>query len=161
MKNLFSLLALLISSTSIMQCPYASADDALTVQVKETKLRSAPHQWANSISSLKYGDSIFPENTSEDWVSGTTKSKQKGFVHISALTSKKIVLASGKSASNIVDPTDVILAGKGFSKATEDEYARQNAGSNFKAVDSVLAMQVPDSDVVSFMKEGQLGGGEK
>ena len=155
---------LIILSTMVFSFTFStlsSAENLMTVQVKETKLRSAPQQWASSISSLRYGDTLTAEKVENNWVSGLTKSKQKGFVHISALTSKTIVLSSNKIASNTVDPTDVILAGKGFSQATENEYARKNGASNFKAVDTVQTLQVVDSELIGFMRDGHIGEGAK
>ena len=146
----------------ILSCAeFVGADSLMSVQVKETKLRSAPRPWANGVSTLKYGDTVAPIKVENDWVEGTTRSKQKGFVHISALTSKKVELSGSKTIGTQVDQTDVILAGKGFSKATEDAYAAGNQGVNFRAVDTVQAVQVPDAEIVAFMKEGKIGEGVK
>lgn len=133
------------------------ADDSLSIKVKETKLRSAPKQFAPGIASLRYGDRLSPISVKEDWVEGLASGKQKGFVHSSALSSKKIVLSSKGDVKLDADATDVILAGKGFSKATEQEYARQNAGANFGAVNTVESFRVSDAELGNFISEGQLG----
>lgn len=150
-------ISLILVLFSLMPIPILSADDTLSVQVKETKLRSAPKQWATSVSSLKYGDTIVPIKAESDWVEGIASSNKKGFVHVSALSSKKIVLSSGKVPNIGIESSDVILAGKGFSKATEDEYAKQNSSANFAAVNSVETLILSDSELSSFMKDGQIG----
>jgi hypothetical protein len=157
MKYLYLFLILLI----LPPINFSSADDSLSVQVKETKLRSAPRQWASSISSLQYGDTIVPIKIENDWVEGIADSKKKGFVHISAMSSKKVILSSGKVPKGTVNASDVVLAGKGFSKATEDEYAKINSGSNFQAVNVVETLKVPESELLAFLKDGQLAQGGK
>jgi hypothetical protein len=156
-----NLLRALIVALVILPSSSLKADESLTVQVRETKLRSAPNQWSESVSTLKYGDRVSAVKVEKDWVEGVTSNKKKGFVHVSAMSTKKVVFSGAKVSNSALDPTDVILAGKGFSKATEDEYVKQNAGSNFKAVDSVEALKVADSELRSFMTEGKIGAGVK
>lgn len=139
---------------------HAESNTLLTIKIKDSKLRSAPKLWAPSVSNLKFGDVLTPLGAENGWYKVKMKGGTQGFVHPTAVTDRKVVLSSSKAASAKVDASEVVLAGKGFNKEIEKDFAVANPGSNFKQVDAVGAVKIPDAELVRFMREGKLGKGE-
>ena len=138
----------------------ARADDSLSVQVRNTKLRSEPSMWSNGVASLSYGDPLTKISGDEPWFKVKTSHGQVGFIPSSAVTTKKIVLSSrGASGAASVDQSDVVLAGKGFSKEAEAAFA-SSSKANFAEVDAVERVKVSEGEARQFMQAGQLGGGK-
>lgn len=132
----------------------------LTIKIRDSKLRSGPKLWAPSVRDLKFGDQLAAQGTEQGWFKVKTSGGAVGYVHPSAVTDRKVVLASTKAAQASVDASDVVLAGKGFNKDIEREFAQNNPESNFKAVDQVAALRIPDQDLARFLRDGKLGKGE-
>ena len=142
----------------------SAADASLYVQVKNSKLRSQPQMWAASVSDLVYGEKLIPltgdSASTEGWVKVKTSNGKSGFVHVSAITQKEIVLASRQGVSrNAVDSSDIVLAGKGFNHQVEDEYARSH-DLDYSAVNQAEKNRVDSGEVASFLKNGKLQGGK-
>ncbi len=137
-----------------------SAGKPLTVKVKDTKLRSAPKLWASSVADLKFGDILTPISSDDGWIKVKTSRGVQGFVHPTAVTERRVVLSSSKAASANVDPSEVVLAGKGFNKEVEQDFAKKHPTSNFRAVDAVSAVKIPDQELRNFLRSGKLGKGE-
>ena len=137
-------------------CGAADTSSSVQVQVKSTSLRAQPKHWAPALASLSYGDRLTATSARDGWLSVSAKGT-KGYVHTSAVTDKRIVLASSKGADRGLDIADAILAGKGFSKDVEREHAQRNPGLNFSAVNSMERVKASPSQVRAFMQQGKLG----
>ncbi|RIL09855.1 MAG: hypothetical protein DCC75_05615 [Proteobacteria bacterium] len=137
---------------------YAAVDEnAAYVKVKNTKLRSSPQLFAPVLSDLKYGDKLTTLETSGSWYKAIDSRGRQGYVHTSAITDREVVLqASNRDFSTAADTSDVVLAGKGFNKEVEKEYAAANANLDFKAVNEMEKYKVTDSELRSFVKSGKL-----
>lgn len=137
----------------------AASGQPMYVQVRSSKIRSAPEFWAAAVSGVSYGDrvTVVPGQKSESgWLKVKAAGKE-GFLHISALTSRKVVLrGSGEQSPRAADASEVVLAGKGFSKEIEADYARTHALS-YAAVDQVERTRVSDGALAAFIKAGKLG----
>ena len=81
-----------------------------------------------------------------------------GWIHESALTPKKVVLASGTADARVqsVGSEEVALAGKGFSKEVEAEYKKQNKNVDYTWVDWMGQQTVSSERLVEFLKQGNL-----
>jgi uncharacterized membrane protein len=131
----------------------------MSVKVKTTKVRVEPKVWAGAVVALKYGDSVETVSVTDGWFKVKTGAGKSGYLHESALTSKRVVLAArGSMGDGMSERSDVVLAGKGFNKAVEREFAEQDRSLNFKAVDAMERMTINDRDLAAFMKAGRLGG---
>lgn len=162
MKHLshsFLLLAFFICN---LTCNLAAYSADLYVEVKAAKLRVEAKHWAKSKADLKYGDKLRSAEGNESesgWFSVETAQGIKGFVHKSAVTKSRVVLRSDKlAASSQVDQADLVLAGKGFNQQVEGQMRSKDQSLNFSAVDALEKRDVPESEVLSFIKEGKLGG---
>jgi uncharacterized protein YgiM (DUF1202 family) len=106
---------------------------------------------------VAYGDRVTVNQTQAGWCEVTLAGKT-GWIHESALTPKKVVLASGGADARVqsVGSEEVALAGKGFSKEVESEYKKQNPQLDFTWVDWMGRQTVPSEQLVEFLKQGDL-----
>jgi hypothetical protein len=135
--------------------PLLGAADLLSIQVKSTKLRSAPKFWAASVADLSLGDKVSPGRTQGDWIQATA-SGRTGWLHRTAVTSKDIVLSGGGSTvASTTSTEDVSMAGKGFNRTVETEYG-SSRGVNFGGVDAMSEHTVTPAELETFLREGKL-----
>lgn len=138
----------------------AIAVDSAYVQIKSSKVRSAPKIWASAVASVSYGDSLTVVETSDGWSKVTAANGKSGYIPSSALSTKKVILSSSSKVSqSAADPTDAILAGKGFDKNVESQFAAQSNG-NYKAVDEMEKIKISEAELKSFVIAGELAGGK-
>lgn len=140
---------------------FGAADGGLgsvSVKVKSAKVRTEPKVWATAVTPLKYGDSVQALSSADGWLKVRTTGGKQGFLHESAVTTKKVVLSMrGANTDGATDRADVVLAGKGFNQAVERDLAAQDSSLNFKAVDEMERLRVSDAELAAFIKAGQLG----
>jgi hypothetical protein len=130
----------------------------VNVKVKTVKVRGEPKAWAAAIASLKYGDGVQAMSATDGWLKVKTGSGKVGYLHESAVTTKKIVLSGkGIAGDGSADRADVVLAGKGFNQAVEKDFAAKDSSLNFKAVDEMERIRVSDGELGAFLKAGKLG----
>lgn len=135
----------------------ASADEQVYVRVKRTALRERATFLANAKAQLLYGDQLTVLDDSSDWPKVRAAGGREGYVHSSAVTDRPVVFGSGaKNAPSSVDQEEIILAGKGFSKGVEQQYARSNRGVNYRAVDEMERGSVTAAELKKFISEGKL-----
>jgi uncharacterized protein YgiM (DUF1202 family) len=129
------------------------------VQVRQAKLRSGPAAWSTSVGTLSYGDPLTVIGGDDPWWQVKTSKGKTGYIPTSSVSDRKIILSSvGYSGSARVDQSDVVLAGKGFSKEVEKSFA-SSSGLDYRKVDQVEKNKVSDSDINAFIKAGELKGG--
>jgi hypothetical protein len=127
------------------------------VQVRKTALRSQPSMISPSVSTLKYGDTVeLLESAQDSWLR-VKASGRSGYLHVSATTSRKVVLQQRDIRSaDSVSSSDVVLAGKGFSREVERAFAAKN-GVSLAAVDSIERNSVSSVEIAQFIASGKLG----
>jgi hypothetical protein len=133
------------------------AEDAW-VQVRESFVRSEPAFFGSKVAGVKYGDRVTKSSEQEGWAKVSFRG-QGGFLPSSTITPAQIVL-SGRSGGKIkAEASDIVLAGKGFSKEVEESYKKQESAARFDLVDQVERQcRVSSSEVSSFLKQGGLNG---
>ncbi len=144
-----------ISVIVVLFSSEARAQDLVSVQIKEAKLRSKPQHWAPAVETLRYGDPLIKIKEEGAWTQ-VTKSKKTGYLQSSAISGKQIMLSTASLGSVKADAGEVVLAGKGFSKSTEEEYARNNSAANFSAVNKLEQLKVSDAEMQQFVAAGKL-----
>jgi len=153
-------LSVLILCLCFLGTPLAwSADDgSMSVQVKQSQVRTAPSFLARIIATLNYGDRVYIVTRQGTWAQVFLASAGiKGWVHSSALTTKKIVLQAGAADVNQTATSDELaLAGKGFNKKVEGEYRNNNQDLNYAPIDRMERMKVSQSAIRKFLKEGAI-----
>lgn len=146
----------------LLFCAGLAAAQTITIKVKDTKVRSGPKFYANSIYSAKRGEQLTKVAAQQDWYQVQTPSGKTGWVHSSAVETKKLKLSSGEWVETEVSPDEVALAGKGFNQEVEAEYRKNHPELDFGPVDRMEALVITEEEMVAFLKEGKLGeyGGE-
>lgn len=138
--------------------------ETVVVKVQTTSLRKDPKFYAAAIAALKAGDSLEKLSSQGAWVQVKTSSGVVGWVHSSAVETKKFNLMSvGGTMKTQASANEVALAGKGFNKQVEDSYKTKHTDADFAAVDRMLKLIVSPAEVEAFIKKGKLvgsGGGK-
>jgi len=146
----------------VSTCPLNAETKDLFVEVAKSKLRSEPKHWGKALADINYGDMLKPVNQNGSWFLVQTKTGQEGFVHESAVTARKIFLkGSGEKVDFQADSSDIVLAGKGFNKDIEKQYASDLKSLNYSAVDKMEKIFISADDLFSFMRAGNLKIGVK
>ncbi|MFC2169411.1 SH3 domain-containing protein [Acidobacteriota bacterium] len=138
--------------------------ETLLVKVQTTNLRKEPKFYAQTLAVLKAGERLEKVSSQGDWVKVRTAGGIEGWIHSSAVQTKKFdLLAMDKSLKTQASADEVALAGKGFNKQVEDKYKAQHSEISFAEVEKMLKMKVTPSQIRSFLKQGKLGefGGGK
>ena len=134
----------------------AWAAQEMSVQVRDGQLRNRGSFLGTVVGTVAYGDRVTVNQTQAGWCEVTIAGKT-GWIHESALTPKKVVLASGTADARAgASGEEVALAGKGFSKEVEAEYKKQNKEIDYTWVDWMGRQTVPSEQLVEFLKQGDL-----
>lgn len=134
------------------------------LQVKASKLRQSPQQWAAGIKDIKFGDKLTVLDKKSAWLKVKTLADDnelvtEGFLHSSAVTGRKIVLSASADVllDTKVDEQDVYLAGKGFNDEVVSTYSKGETQVNFAAVEAMRSQAKPESEALfSFIEGGKL-----
>jgi len=146
---------LVIALLGAVSVTAAHADDAW-VQVRESKVRSKPLFYAPGVSSVRYGDKVQTSGDQSGWVAVRVGGSQ-GYLPISAISKQQIVLTAKGLSKVQADATDVVLAGKGFSKEVEQSFKAESPGARYDLVNKVEATaRVSPQEVAQFVKKGGL-----
>lgn len=97
----------------------------MSVQVQNGRLLDRPNFFGKALATLSYGESLQTMSKQGAWVRVSRANGQQGWVHDSALTSKRIVLKGGSQARVAASQEEMALAGKGFNKQVEARYRSQ------------------------------------
>jgi hypothetical protein len=152
----------------------AAAPKQMSVTVKETQVRATPSYLGKILATLSYGDRVQVGETRSGWArvivppgkgaaDKGSVSQGEGWVHLSALTDKKIVLKSGASdVDRAASSGEVALAGKGFNQEVEAQY-RADRKLDYSWVDRMETFRVSPEEAAAFLAQGGLSaeGGAK
>jgi uncharacterized protein YgiM (DUF1202 family) len=130
----------------------------MTVQVKKCQLRNKPSFLGKIITNLAYADQVTVEQKKVDWYRVIpVNNKKGGWVHISALSTKEIVLnPDSKDIENAASSDELALAGKGFNEEVENDFKKKNKNVDFIWVDRMEKIVVASNEMQSFLKNGGL-----
>lgn len=155
-----------LSAAWCLTLPRAEADESfpegtvVSVQVRRTPIRTSANHYSRVLAWANYGDQL---RVSAGGTGGFVRVKapggSQGFVHVSAATARKVVLArmQGDHPSHTYeDGTDVVLAGKGFNKEIEDELRARDGSLNYLALDRIERTKVDETDLQKFVMSGGL-----
>jgi len=131
---------------------------SMSVQVKQSQVRTAPSFMARIVATLQYGDRVDIVSSRGTWTQVfVSTGGVKGWVHTSALTKKKIVLKAGASdVSETATSDELALAGKGFNKKVEGEFRTNNRNLDYTWVDRMEKIKVSNNGIRKFLKEGKV-----
>ena len=142
--------------------PLLSATQAfLSVQVKKGQLRSAPSFLGSVMAALAYGDRVELIEDKGAWKQVAIR-KLRGWMHMSALTTKKIVLQAGAAdVQTSATSSELALAGKGFNAKVEAEFKNKNKNIDYTWVDRMEMLAVKPDQMQAFLKQGQVNPPEE
>src|SRR5262245_18511462 len=104
-------------AAALLLLPVAGLSATITVLVQETTLRKRPQSYAPAVGVARRGRTFEPPGLE----SGFYKT-DSGYIHSSAVTSKKVRLGSASSVGGGASAEEVTLAGKGFNAQVEKSY---------------------------------------
>ena len=130
----------------------------MSVQVKKCQLRNKPSFLGKIVINLKYADQVTVKQEDKNWYEVVPVNKKNGgWVHVSALSTKKIILKEGsKDVENAASSDELALAGKGFNEQVENDFKKKNKNADFTWVDKMEKIVISSSEMQSFLKEGGL-----
>ncbi len=143
----------------------AWADSFLSIQIKKGQLRETPSFLGKIVAELDYGDRVAALDQREAWIKVRSSSKNtEGWLHTSAVTTKKIILKPGASdVALAADSDEIALAGKGFNKQVEGEFQSQNPRLDYTLIDQMERVVISQEQIERFVRDGRLAsrGGVK
>lgn len=142
-----------------------SAAGMMSVQVKEGQLRSTPSFLGGIVGLVSYGDQVEVLQGQGEWLDVKDVRSQRGWIHQSALTAKKVLLNVGeKTASTAASGQELALAGKGFNAQVETQYRMEHKDADYAMVDRMENITVAPQEIALFLNEGAVkpavGGGK-
>lgn len=150
--------AMLILAVAAGVAPPAVLAEALTVQVRETSLRSAPGPFARILQTLPYAATVEIVERKGGWSRVAARDdRPAGWVHDGALTDSRVELDAGSTdVGTDVSDDEIALAGKGFGPEVEARY-REDEGLDFGWVDRMERdFSIADPVKQRFLREGNL-----
>ncbi len=138
----------------------AWAAQQMNVQVKETQMRAKPSFLGASVAKLAYGAQVTVLEEKSPWIRVRGTGGREGWVHQSALTTKKVQLsAGGKNVATGAGNDELALAGKGFSAEVEETFKAGDEDLDYAWVDRMETWRVSAEDAESLPGGGPGGGG--
>ena len=141
----------------------AEAQKILSVQVREGQLRATPSNLGKIVAKTSYGDRVTVLGERGAWKKvSLSNGKYQGWMHSTALTSKKIVLKAGQAnVGTSVTRDEIALAGKGFSEEVEAQYRKTNKNLDYTWINRMEAMKVSSGQIEDFITGGHLALSEQ
>jgi uncharacterized protein YgiM (DUF1202 family) len=129
----------------------------MSVQVKETQIRATPSFTGRILGKLAYGDQVSVLAEQGGWARIRLPSgKGEGWVSLSALTKKRIVLKAGaESVGTGASSGEVALAGKGFNQEVETQY-RDEKQLDYTWIDRMESFRMSPEQILAFLQQGGL-----
>ena len=137
---------------------------AMNVQVQSGQVRSTPSYLGAVVTTVSYGQSVEVVATQGAWHQVRTPDGKTGWMHDSALTTKRVSMQAGGAAARTGATGDeMALAGKGFNSDVEAQFKASHAGADFTWVDKMATFKVSAAEIQRFVQAGGLAqpGGAK
>ena len=155
-RNAILLVFILIGMTGVTAL--AAGRKMMSIQVKTGEIRSTPSFLGKILTRLSYGDRVEMMAEKGAWMRvGLHGKVERGWIHGSALTGKKIVLNPGTADVRAAASSDEIaLAGKGFNEQVEGEFKAKNPDIHYAVIDKMETIVVSQEQMLEFLKAGGL-----
>lgn len=131
--------------------------ETLRVQVQTGQVRSTPSFLGQVVATVSYGQAVESLETQGPWQHVRTIGGKVGWMHNTALTTKRITSqASGATVSSGASGDELALAGKGFSSDVEASFRSAHAEIDFTWVDRMATLNASPAQIREFVKAGGL-----
>jgi len=151
---IFCLVLLVVQGLS----PAVNAEETMSVQVKESEVRATPSFLGKIVAKVVYGDRVTVTGKSGSWTKVSLKGgTPQGWMHASALTTKRIILKAGQT--NVKSGTsqdELALAGKGFNDQVEASFMNQNKILDYTWINLMETFKVKPELMKTFLAEGEV-----
>lgn len=136
----------------------AIAEETLNVQVKESEVRATPSFLGKIIDKVVYGERVEVVENSGSWKKVSYRDNiAQGWIHESALTTKRIVLQAGQTDARTGTTQDELaLAGKGFNKQVEEEFMEKNKDLDYTWINRMETFEVTPEMMETFLAKGEV-----
>lgn len=136
----------------------AAAYNLMSIQVKKGQLRTTPSFLGKIVAELNYAERVSVLEKKEAWIKVRASAKNfEGWLHASALTSKKIILKPGAAdVAQAASSGELALAGKGFSEQVEGEFKTRNPQLDYTWINQMEQIVVSQAQIEQFLKDGKL-----
>jgi uncharacterized protein YgiM (DUF1202 family) len=148
MRRFFLLLILPALSVSFA---FSQSGSTRYVAVESLAVKEAAGAFSRDLGTLPLGREVTVTREDGKWTQ-IRAGNLSGWVSSSGLSTRRVI-----AAGSAVTPTEVALAGKGFSEATENEY--RASGLDYSMVDIMEQLSIPNQEMQQFVNEGRLAGG--
>jgi SH3-like domain-containing protein len=149
----------LASACLVSASAWGVVGQMLTVQVREVQMRSTPSFTGRLAATLAYGQTVSVLEEQGAWTKARSANSE-GWVHTSALTDRRLDLASGgRDAASGTDAREVATAGKGFTAETERAY-RQSHPDGYAQVEAMQRFRHSPAELQAFLAAGKLVPGQ-
>lgn len=140
----------------------AATATIMSVQINKAVLRDAPTPLGKVVTSLAYCDKVTVQSQNGAWMQ-VTGNNQSGWIHSSALTTKKIEMKGEAATKTTASSSEMALAGKGFNPDVEKQFKENHKEIDFAPIDKIEKIKIPIADIQAFAREGKLqsAGGAK
>lgn len=131
---------------------------SMSVQVRQGQVRKTPSFLGEIIDRLSYGDKVTILEENKNWLTVQIEATgTRGFMHISSLTTKEVILNPGTSAVKKTASSDEFaLAGKGFNESVEEQFRANNPHLNFAGIDRMEGYGISEDQMKQFLFKGRL-----
>ena len=144
--------AVVMTASTVMTASAAT----MSVQVKDAPVRATPSFVGKVVGTLTYGDQVEIQETQGAW-SKIASAGASGWMHTSALSSKKIVLAAGQEQAQVAASGDELaLAGKGFNSDVEAQFKSAHKDIDFTWINQMEKIRIPATEMQAFLKDGDV-----
>ncbi len=157
MKHTYRHFIIMLVLCSFLICIPGAAAKQMSIQIKQAQVRSQPSFLGKIEVTLLYGDRVNVLEEQTDWVLvGVPNSSLQGWIHASALSTKKLKLQAGSSSTG-ASSDELVLAGKGFNAEVEARYKDENQELDYARIDRMeREFRVDPQAIHQFLIEGGL-----
>ena len=135
----------------------ANAQETLSVQVKEGELRATPSFLGQIVARVAYGDRVSVIEDRGTWKKVSLRGGKQGWMHSSALTTKRIALKAGQTDVRTgASQNELALAGKGFNEQVESSFRKQNKNLDYTWINRMETFKVSPDLMRSFLAQGNV-----
>ena len=129
----------------------------MSVQVRHGQVRETPSFVGRILATLDYGQEVAAGEERDNWTRVIISSRVQGWMHLSALTNKRLQLRAGQRVRAVEATTgEIALAGKGFNAEVENAYRTRNQQLNYQWIDRMGSYGLSQGELTAFLIEGQL-----
>jgi hypothetical protein len=139
----------------------AAAANTLTIALRTAAIKAKPKFLSDTVGTAKLGDTVTPISESQGFYRVSLRGSE-GWIHSSAVSSKRSKLMSGDTAGRSVSADETTLAASGFDEKVEKAYKEKHPDTTkaFAHVEAMEDAKVSESEALRFLKDGGLGGAQ-